>query len=220
VRAYATTGAGTAYGNDVSFTTPGNGGDTASDVEGNVYHTKAYGGRIWMLENLRVSKYNDGTPIPQVTGTQWSGLTSGAWCNYNNDPANDAIYGKLYNWFTVNTDKLAPVGWHVASSSEWIELAESLTPYNDAGYYLKSTDLWTPSTIAGSNSSGFTALPGGFRDANGNFGGLHGSAYWWCPAPIVIFNADFESLDFDNWLKTDALGEDPVKGFSIRCVKN
>src|SRR5574344_55140 len=86
---------------------------TVTDIDGNVYHTITIGTQTWMVENLKVSKYNDGTAIPNVTdATAWAALTTGAYCDYNNDVANGTKYGHLYNWYAVNTGKLAPSGWH------------------------------------------------------------------------------------------------------------
>jgi hypothetical protein len=127
VRAYATNSAGTGYGSAMSFTTlEGNNGTivfnpnitygTMTDIDGNTYKTVTIGTQTWMAENLKVTKYNDGTAIPNVTDeTAWSSLTTGAYCNYNNDPSKVATYGRLYNWHAVNTGKLCPTGWHVAA---------------------------------------------------------------------------------------------------------
>jgi uncharacterized protein (TIGR02145 family) len=114
---------------------PGNG---VTDIDGDQYNSVIIGTQEWQKENLNVSKYSDGTPIPQVTNaSNWASLSTGAWCYYNNDPANGAIYGKLYNWYAVagihdaasltNPDlrkKLAPTGWHIPTDTEWTTIKD------------------------------------------------------------------------------------------------
>src|SRR5690606_33259564 len=108
--------------------------------------------------------------IPQVTDpTIWGNLTTGAWCYYNNDPANEIIYGKLYNWYAVNDPRgLAPVGWHIPSDSEWTILTDYLGGFEVAGGKMKETGTthWANPNIGADNSSGFTGLPGGYRAYN------------------------------------------------------
>jgi uncharacterized protein (TIGR02145 family) len=122
VRAYATNLAGTAYGNEFIFITP------LTDIDGNVYNTVIIGTQVWMTENLKTTKYNDNTKIPNVIdNTPWCTLPTPAYCWYKNDEAsNKHSYGALYNWFTVNTGKLCPTGWHVPSEVEWTTLTDCL----------------------------------------------------------------------------------------------
>jgi len=95
----------------------------ANDIDGNVYHTVIIGTQIWMVENLKTTKYNDGTSIANVTdNVEWIGLTSPAYCWYNNYTSYKTQFGALYNWYAVNTGKLAPTGWHVPSHAEWTTL--------------------------------------------------------------------------------------------------
>jgi len=150
------------------------------------------GNQVWTNKNLDVTTYRDGTPIPQVTDpTAWANLTTGAWCYYNNDPANGAIYGKLYNWYAVagihdndpNTPNkiLAPLGWHVPSDPEWTVLTDYLGGQLIAGGKMKETGTvhWNSPNQDATNSSGFTGLPGGVRFVYGIFNliGIYG--YWW-----------------------------------------
>ncbi len=175
IRAYATNIVGTAYGNELSFTT-----NFAVPLAG-----VPICGNVWSSKNLDVTTYSDGTPIPQCTsGGVWQSLTTGAWCYYNNDPANQPIYGKLYNWYAVvgiyNAASLtnpalrksiAPIGWHRSSDSEWYQMVQCLGGGSVAGGKLKETGLthWQTPNTGASNSTFFTALPGGFRNDNGNF---------------------------------------------------
>jgi uncharacterized protein (TIGR02145 family) len=167
VRAYATNSVGTAYGtNEVSFTTSSiiqNG--NLIDVDGNIYNLVTIGTQVWMKQNLKVTKYNDGTAIPNVTdASQWNTLTTGAYCWYGNSSSNKDPYGALYNWYTVGTGKLCPIGWHVPSQTEWNTLLTYLGGTDIAGAKLKETGTshWkSPNTAT--NESGFNALPGGAR---------------------------------------------------------
>ena len=151
---------------------------TVVDIDGNVYHTVTIGTQVWMVENLKTTKYNDGTAIPLVTDSAaWDELTTPGYCWYNNDSATyKNPYGALYNWYAVSTGKLAPTGWHVPTDSEWAVLTTYVgnTYYgglDSAGGALKSTDktYWLSPNTGATNSSGFSALPGGFRDYVGTF---------------------------------------------------
>ena len=175
--------------------TPGNG---LTDIDGNQYNSVIIGTQEWMKENLNVSKYTDGTPIPQVTDpTAWTNLTTGAWCYYNNDPANGAIYGKLYNFFAVlgiydNASslnsalrkKLIPTGWGlppVNNNNQMVLLANYLGGEAVAGGKMKSTGTtnWTSPNNGATNSSGFTGLPGGTRGTFGFFSDIGTAGFWW-----------------------------------------
>lgn len=131
------------------------------------------GTQRWATRNLDVATYRNGDPIPQVTDpTAWANLTTGAWCYYNNDPANGAIYGKLYNWYAVNDSRgLAPEGWHVPSDAEWTTLTTFLGGTSVAGGKLKETGTthWNSPNTGATNETGFTALPGGYRPGTGIF---------------------------------------------------
>lgn len=142
------------------------------DIDGNVYHTVTIGTQTWMVENLKTTRYNDGSSIPNVTeNTQWGNINTGAYCYYNNEPSYNNTYGKLYNWYAVNTGKLAPTGWHIPSDDEWLTLINYLGGASVAGGKMKTTGnitdgtgLWETPNNGATNSSGFTALPSGYRD--------------------------------------------------------
>jgi uncharacterized protein (TIGR02145 family) len=223
LRSYATNSAGIAYGNEVTFkTTTATSGETVTDIEGNVYHTVTIGTQVWMVENLKTTKYNDGTSIPNVTdNTNWPELTTGAFCWYNNDASNKNTYGPLYNWYTVNTGKLAPTGWHVPTHSEWITLTDYLGGENVAGDKLKEADSthWINLNQGTTNSSGFTALPGGFRFSDGTFYGIGSYSNWWSSS-----ESD-SSMAWDRFLHSNYIGVSRGKdlkqyGFSVRCLKD
>jgi len=144
------------------------------------------GKQVWMTQNLNVDKFRNGDPIPQArTGEEWNRAGTNkqpAWCYYNNDPANGAKYGKLYNGYAVSDSRgLAPVGYHIPSDAEWTTLTDYLGGIEKAGAKMKSKQGWAKNGN-GTNSSGFSGLPGGFRHFDGSFNyiGLYG--HWWSSA--------------------------------------
>ncbi len=155
-----------------------------TDKDGNKYKTILIGTQTWMAENLTTMKYNDGTSIPVVTdGTLWNNLSSAACCWQNNDPARKVTYGVLYNWYTVNSGKLCPVGWHVPNDEEWSELIAFLGGENLAGGKLKEAgDIhWKNPNTEATNIAHFWALPGGNRNTGNDavFNGLGEMGCWW-----------------------------------------
>ena len=218
VRAYATNAVGTAYGNELSFTT-----QPVFDTIGNQYTTITINGKEWFRENLKTTKYATGTDILNVTeNASWFNLVSGqgAWANYANDGSNDAIYGKLYNWYAVSDVKgLCPTGWHVATDPDWTSLTANYGLDAAAGNELKSTTLWTIGN-ANTNISGFGAVPGGGRSPGG-FGDINNKGFWWTstPDPSDTDKAYVRSMqyNFDTVLRNT---ESNKYGFSVRCVKN
>jgi uncharacterized protein (TIGR02145 family) len=175
--------------------------------------------------NLKVTKYRNGDIIPQVTnGTQWAGLTTGAYCSYNNDPANDAIYGKLYNWYAVNDPRgLAPIGYHIPTDIEWTTLTNCLGGESGTAGAMKKTgiDLWQSPNSGATNSSGFTGLPGGFRHSNGQFSSINAMGSWWSSTDYIgmVTGGKIRSLlSNDNDIKNN--GANKVFGLSIRCMKD
>ena len=226
VRAYATNSIGTAYGNEVIFTTL-----TTPVTPAEV----AIGSQTWTTKNLDVATYSDGTVIPQVTDpTEWANLTTGAWCYYNNDPVNGATYGKLYNWYAVagihneasKTDasqrkKLAPTGYHLPSDAEWTTLTDSLGGTGVAGGKMRTTGttLWKIPNQDATNSSGFTGLPGGCRANGGTFGTIGGNGYWWSSSENDTTSAWFRYLNSNNGTayRTSA---SKAHGFSVRCLRD
>ena len=234
VRAYAINSAGISYGNEWSFTTTnvidGNG---LTDASGNTYQSVIIGTQEWMAENLRTSKYADGTSIPNVKDgdlwadldfgvgqgdtSQWEGNPLGAWCHYDNDSQYDSIYGKLYNWFAVGTDKLCPTGWHVPSYDEWTVLIDYLgvNGYeNKESWALKSRSDWN-----GSDNYGWNGLPGGYRDDNGPFFYEGDRGNWWTSTPIYLTSA-FHTRFGDHYDWFNRIEMDKVYGFSVRCLKD
>lgn len=196
---------------------------TVTDVDGNVYHTVTIGNQVWMRENLRVTHYRDGSVIPNVTdGTEWWNLASAAWCNYENNAANGNTYGKLYNWHAVNSGQLCPTGWHVPTHAEWQTLERFIGSASGNGGKLKEQGLahWQSPNQDATNSTGFTALPGGYRSSTGGFFNLGYNGYFWANTTGTdSAYARYWYLNFDlGWLFNN---EDyKVDGYSVRCVKD
>jgi uncharacterized protein (TIGR02145 family) len=210
--------------------TPGNG---VTDIDGNQYNSVIIGTQEWMKENLNVSKYTDGTPIPQVTDpTAWANLTTGAWCYYANTNSNGTTYGKLYNWYAVagihDNDPstpnkiLAPQGWHVPSDAEWTTLTNFLGGATVAGGKMKSTgtSLWQSPNTAATNESGFTGLPGGERYFDGTLFILIGNiGTWWSSSEYDTTYVFIRYLYYSiGNAASDTLRK--ANGFSVRCVRD
>ncbi len=226
IRAYATNSKGTAYGETMLLKTAYG---TMTDFDGNVYHTVMIGTQEWMAENLKVTHYSNGDPIPYVTDNdQWIVLSTGAYSWYENDyESYGQYYGALYNWFALtDSRRLCPAGWHLPSLSEWQTMFTYLGGNYFAGGKLKSTrtnlsqhPYWTGANIGATNETGFSAFPGGFRSYfGGGYSGLEASGYWWtsdflgdnlqsinlsCNGPEIIYEL-----------------HNPKSGVSVRCVRD
>jgi len=234
VRAYATNSAGTGYGEQVKFTTQWvNGGGTIKDIDGNVYHTVTIGtkkaplsSQVWMAENLKTTRFNDGTSISIVTDESlWEGLLTPAYCWNNNDSTYKDSYGAYYNGYALITNKLCPTGWHVPSNSEWEILFSSLGGDSIAGGKMKSAGtiesglgLWYAPNAGGTNESGFTARPGG-RRAYGGFHDMGYYAHFWTSTQAGYTGAWSKDLDY-NFSVIHVSTFDFTAGMSIRCLKD
>ena len=199
---------------------------TITDKDGNIYTSVTIGAQIWLKENLMTTKYNDSTAIPLVTNsTAWDILTTPAYCNYNNTTNADTIntYGRLYNWYTVNTGNLCPAGWHVPDTTEWSALITYLGGDSVAGEHLKEvgTAHWLSPNTGADNSGGFTALPAGCRygDNYGVFSDIGNYAGFWVATKSF---ADYAWYHDINYLKTNIYNGVSYdgNGFSVRCLKD
>ncbi len=200
---------------------------TVTDIEGNSYKVVKIGNQVWMAENLKTAKYNDGTTIPCITDDyQWSNLTTGAWCYCDNNAANNTKYGKLYNWYavskTTNGNKnICPTGWHEPTDAEWTVLTDYLGGESVAGGKLKElgTRSWKSPNIEATNTSLFIGLPGGYRHFNGYYGTIGYYGYWWSSTEYITGNAWNRYLSNTNG---NAYRYDDSKkvGFSVRCIKD
>ena len=189
---------------------------TITDIDGNVYETVVIGNQTWMKSNLNVSKYKDGTPIPEVTDpVEWAKLTTGAWCYYDYDSSNGKVYGKLYNWYAVNDKRgLAPTGFSIPTDVEWTTLTSFIG--SEAGDKMKQVD-WS-SDLKVANSSGFTALPGGICISNGDFYFIGEYGYWWSASIVDAATAWNRSLGYNSSIACRSY-DDKNYGFAVRCIK-
>ena len=203
-------------------------GANITDIDGNSYPTIVTNcsNQTWLQKNLNVSHYRNGDIIPQVTDPiQCFYLTTGAWCYYNNDPANGAVYGKLYNWYAVNDPRgLAPAGYHIPSNIEWTTLTTCLGGEAIAGGMMKEngTAHWgSPANpnVGASNGSGFTGLPGGYRFGNGDFGNMGAYGIWWSSSEFNTVNSWGSSLSVNTYIAYLNYG-DKTNSFSVRCIKD
>lgn len=220
VRAFATNSNGTGYGSIMTLTTLDS---TITDIVNNHYRIVQIGTQVWMGENLKTTKYRNGNPVPNITdATEWSQRTSGACCEYDNSAANGAVYGFLYNWYAVNDSRnIAPAGWHVPSFDEYTVLMTYLGGQNDSGGKLKEagTIHWDSPNTGATNETGYKALPGGYRDETGAFGGLGGGATCWLSTDYGVSNARFMQLSSFNTVFVSSVLYIKA-GASLRCVKD
>jgi uncharacterized protein (TIGR02145 family) len=211
------------------------GTSTVSDYDGNAYNTVLIGTQCWTESNLKVTKYNDGTLIPDLTASTsnpWA-PTSGARTGYDVSVVTLSDYvgtfGYLYNWYAViDSRKLCPEAWHVPTDAEWTALTTQLGGVGTAGTVLKS-DLTNPSPgnlgwntgSPGTNTSGFSALPAGYRTHVGQFRDIRDKAYFWSATedPNNPNDALMRELD-KSFSSVDVNEKDKRRGYSVRCLKD
>jgi uncharacterized protein (TIGR02145 family) len=215
--------------------------DTVKDADGNSYHTVTIGTQTWMAENLKTTSYNDGTPIVNITGqTEWAFMTNPGYCNYNNDESNVSKYGRFYNWYAIETGKLAPKGWHVPSKEEWEVLINFLiangynydgtTTGNKVAKSLGDSKNWIASTYEGTlgssdhpemnNKSHFNAIPSGARnwefEAQGYVGHLWSSTISTELSNTAAYRVWLDSITSNVTL----LYTSRNIGMAVRCIKD
>ena len=228
MRAYAKTPSGTYYSSVVTASTDSlylASGNGVTDIDGNTYTSIIVGDMEWTVENLRVSKFNNGDAVPYVSmGSSWAGTTTSAYAYYNNDPTYNLIYGKWYNWYAVNDSRgLCPTGWHVATNQEWSDLEVMLGGISLAGGILKSTSsLWLSSSYPGSDAIGFKAEPNGFANNNGNSDQMTNHAWFWTSTGFDSNSSYFRALEASTSNMPDWHGRryNPSSGMACRCVKD
>jgi len=195
------------------------------DIDGNVYKTVVIGDQEWTTENLRTSRFSDGTPIAIETDmTNWVQINTPAYSWCNNDIANKSPYGALYNWYAVNSGKLCPAGWHVPTDAEWTKLTGLLGGADVAGGKLKAagTDHWKSPNTGATNETGFSAVPAGYR-----YGYFWGQGTFYEMGLNGYYFTSTECTDTHIWTRTLNAGNTKVyrsifvknNGFSVRCIK-
>lgn len=215
-RVKAVNAIGTTFGNDTTFTTM----NVITDADGNVYSIVPIGTQTWMQENLKTTKYKDGTAIPYVpNGPDWSSLITPGFCYLLSDPS--ISYGAYYNWYAASSGKLCPTGWHVPTNADWTVLDNFLGGVSSEGAKLMEIGIehWpAPNTVA-TNESGFTALPAGYRDGtDGNFYGFEASEGWFTSTQYDASSGYTRYLTSDGSYQVSHISRST--GYSIRCVKD
>jgi len=231
VKAFATNNSGTSFGNEISFTT-GMSSDYQSvkDIDGNIYYTVKIGDQTWLSENLRSTRFNDGTAIPNVI-YEWNAITTPGYCWYNHNSGFKTTYGALYNFYTVDIESngrknVCPSGWHVPSKEEYSALINYLGGEAVAGIKLKEKGetYWAKnSPTTGDNSSGFSALPGGLRYNQLNssyqqFYYIGQNAFWWSSTGMP--NAYSMETGFNQSYAYINAIHDKKTGLAVRCIKD
>jgi len=218
LRAYATNAAGTGYGNELILKTYAG---TVTDIDGNIYNTVKIGNQLWLAENLKTTKNNDGTEIELVTdNTQWAELKTPGYCWYNNDIKYKDTFGALYNLRAAVNSKICPIGWHVPNPNEYPALIEYLGSWDYAGMKMRSSTGWMiynePDTNV-YNSSGFTGQPGGYREYDGSFYGMsYFGSFWTYDSPymfIWVYEL-YSGGTIERSIYSDQFG------YSVRCISN
>ena len=201
--------------------------NVVTDMDGNIYHTITIGTQVWMVENLRVTKYNDGVSIPNVTsGYDWGGLTTPAYCWYDNHLANKNSYGAMYNWHAVNSNKLAPQGWHIPSNDEWAVLTDYLGGLSASSNKLKESGSWHWGELntGATNESKFTALPGGYRSfSDGVFFSKGSNCSFWSSTAnndLEAWSRAITLYDANDSHDVQVVSNLKNYGISVRCIKD
>jgi len=204
-----------------------------TDIDGNVYNPATIGKQTWFIENLKVSKYSDGTTIPEVNDPAvWSTLTTGAWCYYDKNTSFGVEFGKLYNWYAVAgifdaaslsdislRKKIVPKGYHIPNDAEWTILTNSLGSSAGGKLKEKGETHWADTSPEVTNSSFFTGLPGGICISNGTFYFVGEHGYWWSSTGVDSDSAWNRSLGYNS--NTICRSHDNKKyGFSVRFIKD
>ncbi|MBS2212226.1 fibrobacter succinogenes major paralogous domain-containing protein [Carboxylicivirga mesophila] len=208
--------------------TPDNETGTLIDIDGNKYNTVKIGKQVWMAENLKTTKYNNGDIIPIVeSGNDWSLLSDAGMCQYANSESMFDIFGGLYNGYVIIDERnVCPNGWHVPTNEEWLEMEEFLGGSDIAGGKLKQagTEHWQSPNTGADNSSGFTALPGTSREAGGSWdeSGTGYTALFWTSTKFEnAYESGLLSKDI-YYEEIDVLtgGDEINRGCSVRCIKD
>jgi uncharacterized protein (TIGR02145 family) len=204
------------------FLTHINGQEVVKDKDGNVYKTVKVGSMVWMAENLKVTRYSNGDPIPNIKEPkQWDTLKSGALCDLNDNPPYTKAFGLIYNWYTISDNRnVCPAGWHIPSESEWVDLVSFLAGENGKNVAsIKSKGKLSPALI-NLNENMFKVLPEGFRGYDGEFTGIgYGGGGWWSATEAASETAFYHNVDY-NTAGSQKMEGPKRFGYHIRCIKD
>lgn len=194
--------------------------NTLTDIDGNVYHTVIIGTQTWMVENLKTTKYRNGSPIMNSYGDSAWNNECPAYSWYYNDSTYGNVYGALYNWYAVNSGLLCPKGWHIPTYAEWTTLVNYLGGEDVSCDKLKEAgqNHWLNNSSA-TNESGFTALPGSYRGIGGGYCGVGSEGLWWSSTESDNSNAWYIRISNKAIIHT-SLDNNKCLGYSIRCIKD
>ncbi len=203
--------------------------ETVTDIDGNVYKTVIIGNQTWMAENLKVTKYSNGEPIPNIKeADKWrQQINDGAYCWYDNNISNKEIFGALYNWYAVSQlspdKRLAPAGWHIPSKEEWQILIDFIGGAEVGGGKLKETGIkhWVLLNEGATDDYGFNAQPSGIRfiGIGTKFTDINIVSWWWASSNRSLFKSDYVSIS--NRVASISISEiNPCNGFAVRCIKD
>lgn len=220
VRAYATNSVGTSYGSELSFSPVKL---LIMDRDSNFYHSVKIGTQIWMVGNLKTTKFSDGSAIPYVEeASSWGNRINSGYCWYNGDEATSkGTYGALYNWYAVNSGNLCPTGWHVPSEDEFITLTNFLGGATVSGGKLKETGIyrWTTPNAGATNETAFSAVPGGYRTSTGLYENLGNYGEFWTATAGTANVSYYRYLYYGNSSFVSSFVNQKY-GLSVRCLKN
>jgi uncharacterized protein (TIGR02145 family) len=194
-----------------------------TDIEGNLYTTVKIGAQTWMKQDLKTTHFNDGTPIPNITvDAEWAACTSPAYCWIDNNIDNSVTQGAIYNWYAINTGKLAPKGWHVPTDADWNTLSTYLGGDDVAGGKLREAGFlhWPSPNIGATDEVGFTALPAGYRNCIGPFDGQSGSfKRYWTATELTATEAYYRYL-YIQYTRFGKMNMPKNSGYAVRLIKD
>ena len=197
-------------------------GESAKDVDGNIYESVVIGTQTWLTENLKSTRYDDATEIKEIKDNgEWAKATAPGFCWYNNDAANKDEYGALYNWHVIKNGNICPKGWHVPTDAEWTTLETFVGGSAQAALMLKEkgTQHWKSTSDAVGDTYNFSAIAAGFRNSDGNFTYQLSDCCFWTATPSTPTYAHNRSFSYyDKGINSRDIQR--TNGYSIRCVKD